>query len=212
MRDLIPRLKAARAQGIVEYPLNKIVHVSVGSIARDRRSDRNSVDSDRYGSSTVSRTRARCGAARSRPAARSGVRAAGRARSSRACGATAIAALLVYARRFDGLDGRDRGHAARDATRRRDGRRPDVRRAIAVGGAEHPHGGRDSRCRAAGRSSAGAGRPRSSSASLPLDRVGCYVPGRPLSAALVAADDRDSGARRRRARDHRGLSRSRTRR
>ena len=28
MRDLIPRLKAAGAQGIVEYPLNKIVHVS----------------------------------------------------------------------------------------------------------------------------------------------------------------------------------------
>ncbi|PYR55746.1 MAG: ATP phosphoribosyltransferase, partial [Acidobacteria bacterium] len=25
VRDLIPRLKAARAQGIVEYPLNKIV-------------------------------------------------------------------------------------------------------------------------------------------------------------------------------------------
>ena len=27
VRDLIPRLKAARAQGIVEYPLNKIVHL-----------------------------------------------------------------------------------------------------------------------------------------------------------------------------------------
>jgi ATP phosphoribosyltransferase len=25
VRDLIPRLKASRAQGIVEYPLNKIV-------------------------------------------------------------------------------------------------------------------------------------------------------------------------------------------
>jgi hypothetical protein len=25
VRDLIPKLKAARAQGIVEYPLNKIV-------------------------------------------------------------------------------------------------------------------------------------------------------------------------------------------
>ncbi len=25
VRELIPRLKAARAQGIVEYPLNKIV-------------------------------------------------------------------------------------------------------------------------------------------------------------------------------------------
>jgi ATP phosphoribosyltransferase len=25
VRDLIPRLKAARAEGIVEYPLNKIV-------------------------------------------------------------------------------------------------------------------------------------------------------------------------------------------
>jgi ATP phosphoribosyltransferase len=25
VRDLIPRLKGARAQGIVEYPLNKIV-------------------------------------------------------------------------------------------------------------------------------------------------------------------------------------------
>ena len=39
----------------------------------------------------------------------------------------------------------------------------------------------------------------------PLARVGCYVPGRPLSAALVAADDRDPGARRRRPRDHRRL-------
>ena len=29
VRDLIPKLKAARAQGIVEYPLNKIVHLRV---------------------------------------------------------------------------------------------------------------------------------------------------------------------------------------
>ena len=40
---------------------------------------------------------------------------------------------------------------------------------------------------------------------LPLDRVGCYVPGGPLSAALVAPDDGDSGARRRRARSRRRL-------
>ena len=35
---------------------------------------------------------------------------------------------------------------------------------------------------------------------MPLDRVGCYVPGGRYPAAVVAADDGDPGARRRRRR------------
>ena len=44
---------------------------------------------------------------------------------------------------------------------------------------------------------------------LPLDRVGCYVPGGRYPAALFAADDGDSGARCRRARSHRRLPEAR---
>ena len=41
---------------------------------------------------------------------------------------------------------------------------------------------------------------------IPLERVGCYVPGGPLSPALVSADDRDPRARRRRRRGDRRLA------
>ena len=43
----------------------------------------------------------------------------------------------------------------------------------------------------------------------PLDRVGCYVPGGPLSSTLVIADDGDSGARRGRRRSDRRVPEAR---
>ena len=63
---------------------------------------------------------------------------------------------------------------------------------------------RGRRCRAAG---ARPSRPAScvEQRVIPLDRVGCYVPGGLLSAALVAADDGHSGARGRRGRGRRRL-------
>ena len=54
-------------------------------------------------------------------------------------------------------------------------------------------GSRGGRCRAAGASRPLPG--SSSSSGLPLDRVGCYVPGGRYPAALVAAHDRHSRAR-----------------
>ena len=126
----------------------------------------------------------------------------GSRRSSLACGATAIAALLAYARRFDGLDGPievSRREIDKSATLVDS----NVRKAIALAARNI-------------RTVAEKQRPRAWTVTpvpgvrirqrvLPLDRVGCYVPGGPLSPALLAADDRDSGARGRRAGRHRRL-------
>ena len=139
-------------------------------------------------------------AARSRGRQRdAGVAAPRRARSSSACGATAIARCSAYARRFDGsmapievTRARDRASARATVATRRAAR--DRGRPRGTSGAsprkQVPAALDDAaRCRAS----------RSSSASLPLDRVGCYVPGGryPLPSSLLMTAI--PGARRRRA-------------
>ena len=116
--------------------------------------------------------------------------------SSRACGGTAIAALLAFARRFDGLDRAARGDARRDRARRR---------AYAARRARRDSRWRrdTSRASRAGRSRA-AGRSARSPACVeqrvvPLDRVGCYVPGGryplPSSLLMTAIPARVAGVR-----------------
>ena len=118
-------------------------------------------------------------------------------------------AAALDARRCDGrLAADSRSRAARCARGARHAR-ADVRRAIRLAARNI--------ARVAGRqvprpsSSEVAPGVRSSSACSRSTRVGCYVPGGRYPAALDAADDRDAGARRRRARDHRRLPAARRR-
>ena len=138
-------------------------------------------------------TRRRGGAARSR-----GRRAIRRSSGASRASSSDVrrggdAALLAYARQFDGLDGPRRGRRARRCATRR------ARRCRRTSGARfaRPRGtsgtSRGGRCRAVWTTSPAPGVTIEQRVT-PLDRVGCYVPGGPLSAALVAADDRDPGA------------------
>ena len=109
------------------------------------------------------------------------------------------AALLEYARKFDGLDRQSVSRAGDGARRRgREARSPEFREAVTTAAAQHPRLRRSCSCRAR--------RARTISPGLQArpDRAAARYGGRlhsrgPLSAALHPDDDRDPGAGGRRA-------------
>ena len=155
-------------------------------------------DSSRVVARSAGRGRAAVATAR----ARRGHRAPRGTHRRTTCGTTAIAALRRYARELDGLSGpieiprREWERARRDAaavgptalTRAAPSHPP---RRAGASAARVPRHGRAGRRRRAARD--------------PARPCGLLRARRPLSAALVAADDRHSGARRGRARDRRGV-------
>ena len=192
VRDLIPALKAARAQGIVEYPLNKIVSVEwlrvVFEVMRTVRDAR--AASMRSQSASA---RARAGDDRRRPAS-SGACAAivDRVRTG---GDRALVALRAAVRR--------RLAAAR-GVRRRDARRRRARgsRRRAPGDPRRPPA--TSRASPPGRSRSTVDLDVAPGVSVeqrvePLARVGCYVPGGrfplPSSLLMTAVPARVAGVR-----------------
>ena len=124
-----------------------------------------------------------------------------RARSSPTCAATATARCSRYARQASiGLDGADRDPARRDARRRAGACRRPVRAAIRAAARNIRHGRAARRCRAAGASRRAPG-VSVEQRVMPLDRVGCYVPGGryPLPSSLLMTAI-PAARRRRRAR------------
>ena len=107
-------------------------------------------------------------------------------RSSPTSAATAIARLLRYARQFD-RPRRARSKISRPRCAAAAATVPaDVRAAIRDRGPQHPRGRDAGRCRAAGALRVAAG-VSVEQRVVPLDRVGCYVPGGryPLPSSLL---------------------------
>ena len=195
MRDLIPRLKAARRPGHRRVPAQQ--DRAVGDA-----DDRVIIVVRRPGASRAARppraTRDPRSGAASRPSSTAVRRGRRRAPSAvRAPASTASTAPIEVAR-GDRCEAAAHGAAATCGGR------------IARRGAPHPRGG----------ARAGAARgPRRRVAPgvvveqrvVPLGRVGCYVPGGRYPAAVVAADDGHPRARRRRAGGHRRSARGRRR-